>query len=298
MSAMIVGIAPNGKVAMMDLGVPGSGIYVPAANNLYGCSHSIGGRVFTNSWGSAPSSSTSYYVGTDTDTYLYNNMDFTIFFAAGNFGTNGPTSVSMESQAKNVISVGSSQSEGDSVNKGYVSYFSSIGPAYDGRIKPDLVSPGERIISAQSSGTTSQSCATVEKMGTSMASPSAAGSALLVRQYFTGKNFNVWTSMCNKAYAFCKNFVPSGVLVKALLLQSGSPMILYYKQGSDSSLTNVMLSAPPDMYQGYGRITLLNILPLPGYTAFDLFVDDLRVIGQNAVITYQVTITDSSIPLK
>jgi serine protease AprX len=37
-----------------------------------------------------------------------------------------------------------------------VSYFSSKGPTGDGRLKPDIVAPGERIISCQSSGSTAQ----------------------------------------------------------------------------------------------------------------------------------------------
>ena len=87
-----------------------------------------------------------------------------------------------------------------------------------------------------------------------------------------------------------------GVLVKAALLHSGTPMTMFNGQGGGKP--NIPLGAPPDNTQGYGRIELLHILPLSGYTGFDLYVDDLRVIGENAKITYTVHIVDVLQPLK
>jgi serine protease AprX len=53
-----------------------------------------------------------------------------------------------------------------------VSYFSSKGPTADGRMKPDVVAPGERIVSARAG----QGSATyVEMSGTSMAAPHVSG---------------------------------------------------------------------------------------------------------------------------
>lgn len=73
-----------------------------------------------------------------------------------------------------------------------VSYFSAKGPTADGRLKPDLVAPGERIVScappsAGPSATTAYYC---EESGTSMAAPhvSAAIAAFLSsRAEFIGK---------------------------------------------------------------------------------------------------------------
>ena len=55
-----------------------------------------------------------------------------------------------------------------------VSYFSSKGPTGDGRPKPDLVAPGEKIISCASSGRTEDSQKKTEAQAGSTAAPAAA----------------------------------------------------------------------------------------------------------------------------
>ena len=65
-----------------------------------------------------------------------------------------------------------------------VSYFSSKGPTGDGRLKPDLVAPGEKIISCASPGSTlvvngspeGETPHYIEDSGTSMAAPHVSGS--------------------------------------------------------------------------------------------------------------------------
>jgi len=76
-----------------------------------------------------------------------------------------------------------------------VSYFSSKGPTGDGRLKPDLVAPGEKIISCatgnlKKEGAKGQDCDYVETSGTSMAAPHVSGviaAFLSVRTEFIGK---------------------------------------------------------------------------------------------------------------
>jgi serine protease AprX len=76
-----------------------------------------------------------------------------------------------------------------------VSYFSSKGPTGDGRLKPDLVAPGEKIISCatgklKEEGAQGQECQYVETSGTSMAAPHVSGviaGFLSVRREFIGQ---------------------------------------------------------------------------------------------------------------
>jgi hypothetical protein len=67
------GVAPNAKVAFVDLGTPGSGIFVPStAAALFNAARSAGARIYTNSWGALYSTG-SFYSASDLDNYLYVN---------------------------------------------------------------------------------------------------------------------------------------------------------------------------------------------------------------------------------
>ncbi|HMJ05097.1 MAG TPA: S8 family peptidase [Chthoniobacterales bacterium] len=76
-----------------------------------------------------------------------------------------------------------------------VSYFSSKGPTGDGRLKPDLVAPGEKILSCATGQMLEEKaqgkmCAYVEDSGTSMAAPHVSGvvaAFLSVRREFIGE---------------------------------------------------------------------------------------------------------------
>lgn len=78
-----------------------------------------------------------------------------------------------------------------------VSYFSSKGPTGDGRAKPDLVAPGERILSCAAGqrrkeieAEKSSTCNYLEESGTSMAAPHVSGviaAFLSVRSEFIGQ---------------------------------------------------------------------------------------------------------------
>ncbi|MGE5264308.1 MAG: S8 family peptidase [Acidobacteriota bacterium] len=79
-----------------------------------------------------------------------------------------------------------------------VSYFSSKGPTGDGRPKPDVVAPGEKIISCATGALRAESnageCDYVENSGTSMAAPHVSGviaAFLSVREEFKGESEKV-----------------------------------------------------------------------------------------------------------
>jgi subtilisin family serine protease len=92
--------------------------------------------------------------------------------AGGAAGDYRYISITDPGNAESVITVGSTHRVMPH-NYG-VSYFSSRGPTGDGRIKPDLVAPGERIDSCSLNGY-------YETMdGTSMAAPHVSGAAALL----------------------------------------------------------------------------------------------------------------------
>jgi serine protease AprX len=78
-----------------------------------------------------------------------------------------------------------------------VSYFSSKGPTGDGRLKPDLVAPGERVVSCASGALRADAerraevdVDYVEQSGTSMAAPHVSGAVagiLSIRPEFIGQ---------------------------------------------------------------------------------------------------------------
>ncbi len=82
--------------------------------------------------------------------------------------------------AEQAITVGSTHR--DMPHRYGVSFFSSKGPTGDGRFKPDLLAPGEKILSCAAPGsklvdemTEGDPCAYVEQSGTSMAAPHVSG---------------------------------------------------------------------------------------------------------------------------
>lgn len=123
-----------------------------------------------------------------TDAIAYNLPYYLQFWAAGNsqeFQPDGFFSISHYQLAKNIITVGAVE---DAVSASGVrdpsmaamSDFSSWGPAKDGRIKPDLVANGVGLYSAIDFSDQSYDT----KSGTSMASPSAAGTAALLVELY------------------------------------------------------------------------------------------------------------------
>jgi subtilisin family serine protease len=116
--------------------------------------------------------------------------EFTGVFSAGMALT-----INDPGNADGAITVGSTHKEMPHIYG--VSYFSSKGPTGDGRAKPDLVAPGEKIISCAAGATLADikekaggDCDYVEDSGTSMAAPHVSGviaAFLSIRKEFIGQ---------------------------------------------------------------------------------------------------------------
>jgi len=100
---------------------------------------------------------------------------------------NGYDTLSSKGQAKNAMCVGNMQDavSGGARSPGGVAMVSSsgYGPTDDGRIKPDVVANGHNVLSAEFNSDT----ATASKTGTSMASPGACGTGLLLHEHYRDK---------------------------------------------------------------------------------------------------------------
>jgi subtilisin family serine protease len=102
------------------------------------------------------------------------NNGYLYFTTASGAPEEGYRSISITDpgNAEAVITVGATHREQPHTYG--VSYFSSRGPTGDGRIKPDLVAPGEKIVSVIPGGASKRSD------GTSMAAPHVSGAAALL----------------------------------------------------------------------------------------------------------------------
>ncbi|RYV52086.1 S8 family peptidase [Pengzhenrongella frigida] len=105
-----------------------------------------------------------------------------------------PLTINDPGNAELAITVGSTHRDMPHVYG--VSYFSSKGPTGDGRAKPDLVAPGEKILSAATGSFRDRAASAgvevdfIENSGTSMAAPHVSGviaAFLSVRQEFIGR---------------------------------------------------------------------------------------------------------------
>jgi len=180
------------------------------------------------------------------------------------------------------------------------------------RMKPDVVAPGDFIESAFSGPPSilqaaidagadwngHESCAVHQMSGTSMAAPVAAGTALLLRQYFMDSSF--WAAACNKAYQFCKDgaFTPSGYFLKAVMLHSGHAIRRYsdplFDAAENTNLNSFELYAPPDNFQGYGQIHLRSVLPLRDNKGLNanqqLVVFDKLLLSEHSTLAFDIVL--------
>jgi hypothetical protein len=127
------------------------------------------------------------------------------------------TSLSDAGSAKNILSVGGTQKN----QTDQMGDFSSWGPTRDGRLKPDIVAPGQGIVSTAPGG------GYQPQDGTSMATPHISGiAALLIQRYRTV--FNTQTLQ--------------PATVRAILIQTAR----------DLQANHVYYTPGPDFASGYG----------------------------------------------
>ncbi len=256
-------IAPGSKLVVQDAGLsvtdkctarPGIGCPVqitPALDQAY----KQGARIHSNSLGDFQSLTASYSAAArDIDAFVVTHPDMLVIFNTGNATTTTPaSSLSSPGCAKNTIQVGgtrgSTGQRDDSVVSGGL-----IGPTRDGRIKPDLVGPAYVIAGDMDFDSNPATCDVTPQPGTSWSSPTIAGAAALVRQYYADGFYPTGVATASN------RINPSAALVKATLIASARQVpVVNYGTGRDIAAQPV-----PSYEQGFGFPVLDDALYFPG----------------------------------
>ncbi|ETV97165.1 hypothetical protein, variant [Aphanomyces invadans] len=268
-----VGVAPMAKIAFADIGTQNAScannervecpvelLTPPSAMDLLGKQVAAGAKIFSFSWGVQKDDYSKQ--AQNLDEFVFDNPDVLIVIAAGNGGDDGSRTISSPAGAKNVITVGASMSSMDSLldkfrcpglyNPHSIASFSSRGPTSDGRMKPDLVAPGELLWSARSEGpgSTLKTSALCPLQGTSQATPVVAGLAALTYEWLRDGWWH--KGVCDAAVGMSR--IPAS-LIKALLIHSSQGLerrLEHNKVNESCSSRKTLPLQYPDMNQGYG----------------------------------------------
>ena len=231
--------------------------------------------VQSNSWGAENMGGQYTSDSRSADAFMDDYGDYTVLFAAGNEGTQGSTTVSPPSTAKNILTIGASTTgHWGTPSAGQVASFSSRGNTLDGRIKPDIVAPGVQICSARAEEAqypAGPSCSSarhgnndpmyMSADGTSTSTPVAAGATVLVRQFLrTQMSLNQ----------------PHSDLIRAIIINGAKDL------GS---------SDIPNSDEGWGQLDLQrSIYPTSGILALNTFYDQDQSLtpGYSYLYTYSI----------
>jgi len=251
-----------------------------------------GARIHSNSWGDRQNTPPGFNPPTanysqsarDVDAFVHSHPDMLILFNTGNYGaaTEPPSSsAAAPGSAKNVLQVGGTRGyprRDDLTLAGY----SLLGPTRDGRIKPDVVGPSSVIAGDLNFDNNPNTCDATEQGGTSWSSPSIAGAAALVRQYYVDGFYP--SGSRNTA----NGFAPSAALMKATIVAAARPAVTrYFGSGPGTDALPV-----PSNEQGFGFPVLAAALYLPGAPA-RLRVTDVandRGLAVNESTTTELTV--------
>ena len=266
-------IAPAAKLIVQDAG------YLPTGDTcaqlpglrcpldlyrVFEQAYRQGARIHSNSWGDRqganafqnPPRANYPQSARDVDAFIWDHPDSLVLFNTGNLGggsVSPPSSLSAPGSAKNTVQVGGTRATGNDDDR--ISSFTLFGPTIDGRIKPDLVGPARVTAADIDFDNNPNTCDATRQSGTSWASPTLAGAAALVRQYFIE---GFYPKGVRDAAA---SMTPSAALMKATLIAAARPALWRWTGTSD-----VAALPTPSMEQGWGFPVLDDVLFFAGDT--------------------------------
>jgi hypothetical protein len=224
-----------------------------------------GARIHSNSWGdyqSLPGGSvpTANYSESarQVDAFVAAHPDMLVIFNTGNLlvtpsapASAPASSLSAPGDAKNTLQVGGTRTQFRDDRT--LSEFILLGPTRDGRIKPDVVGPAW-VVAGDSNSYSKSLCAVSLQPGTSYASPTIAGAAALVRQYYTDGYYP--SGVATPA----NRMTPSAALLKATIIAAARPALTRVLTTGEEIAT----LPTPSYEQGFGFPVLDNALYFPG----------------------------------
>ena len=257
------GMAPRARLLIQDVA---EGSQLVGLNRdltpLLQAAYDAGASIHSNSWGDDDNA-----YGPDArtiDRFVTLHRQFLVIVANGNAGARGHGSVGSPATAKNIIAVGAI----DGAEPDRIAPFSSRGPSLDGRIKPTLVAPGVRVVSAMHRG----KCRSESRSGTSMATPILAGAAALTRQYFLEGYYPTGRKRPQDALE------PTAALLRAVLLAGADSM--RNQRNVDEALTE----------RGYGRLHLDRVLRLGDSAQKLLVINEDYPLQTGETLTFTFTL--------
>lgn len=273
-TALLTGIAPAATAKIRSFNADAIGL-VPGYLNINQAltnAYNWGANVHNNSWvpatGTAPDLTPvlnvySQQATVPLDQFAYTNWRMLILTSAGNYGEQGANTIGTLSCSKNSLSVGNSGNGNppsgriigdfyDGVAPNTMEPSSSIGPVPGGRLRPDVVAPGQEIASPCTTAKLADHTCPDDNGylnepaykyggGASFSTPAVSGMALLLRQLLARD-----TNLPNA----------SGMLVKSLLVNGAAQMFNY----------------APGNAQGWGQVSLPR--SINGFTAGDVYYYD------------------------
>jgi len=232
------GLAPAARLVAADFGSFSGGDRYAHSAELVDPNLPYQANLESNSWGSA---ATNQYnsVSQTLDTILFDITRLTITQAQGN---NNGEQAFPQAWAKNIISVGGINHLGTATKADDFWGGASIGPATDGRIKPDLASFYDGVLCTDMVGTAGYSPTSYYDSfsGTSAATAITSGAAAIFLQMWSDGLFGNPTPGSTPF-----ENAPQNTTVKAFLINTATP---WFFDGLNHNLTRT--------HQGWGHVDL------------------------------------------